>query len=164
MANATSLDERLSACGLLIRVVTLLAMVISRPSSTHATPRATTSIVWKRDQPSRSSRAGMRLRIGAPYRRARIVLSMSCWPFQPPFFTLSLGYSHGRSAPNHRNQMTDSPVPSRSTRSSASRPRRRLSGTLSCGPGSRQGMDVRRLRPRDARPGRMSGREGLSRG
>ena len=45
MANDTSLDERFSDCGLLMRVVTLLAMVISRPSSTHATPSATTSIV-----------------------------------------------------------------------------------------------------------------------
>ena len=62
-ANATLADERLSDALLLMSPVTLLAMVISRPSSTQATPRATTSMVWKRDQPSRSSRAGMRLRM-----------------------------------------------------------------------------------------------------
>ena len=53
----------MSACWLLIRLVTLLAIVISRPSRTHATPRATTNMVWNRDQPSRSSRAGIRLRM-----------------------------------------------------------------------------------------------------
>ena len=62
-AKATSEEERLSACGLLTSAVTLLAMVISRPSRTQATPRATTSLVWNRDQPSRSSRAGIRLRM-----------------------------------------------------------------------------------------------------
>ena len=41
----------------------LLAIVISRPSSTHATPRAMTKRVWNRDQPKRSSLAGIRLRI-----------------------------------------------------------------------------------------------------
>ena len=43
-----------------------LAIVISRPSSTQATPRATTSIVWNRDQPSRSRRAGTSVRIVPP--------------------------------------------------------------------------------------------------
>jgi hypothetical protein len=47
--------------------VTLLAIMISRPSSTQATPRATTSMVWNRDHPSRSSRAGMRLRMGSVF-------------------------------------------------------------------------------------------------
>src|SRR5258708_2026571 len=41
--------------------VELDAMVISSPSSIHATPRATTSRVWNRDQRSRSIRAGTRL-------------------------------------------------------------------------------------------------------
>ena len=38
-------------------------MVISRPSRTHATPSAITSLVWNLDQGSRSIRAGMRLRM-----------------------------------------------------------------------------------------------------
>ena len=42
---------------------TLLAMVISRPSSIHAMPSAVTSLVWNRDQGSRSILAGIRLRI-----------------------------------------------------------------------------------------------------
>ena len=42
---------------------TLLAMVISRPSRTHATPSATTILVWNLDQGSRSIRAGIRLRM-----------------------------------------------------------------------------------------------------
>ena len=42
---------------------TLLAMVISRPSRTQATPSAITSLVWNRDHGSRSIRAGIRLRI-----------------------------------------------------------------------------------------------------
>jgi hypothetical protein len=46
-----------------MKLVTLLATVISRPSSTHATPRAMMSRVWKPDHPSRSSRAGMTLRM-----------------------------------------------------------------------------------------------------
>ena len=62
-AKATSDEERLRACFWLMRPSALLAMVISRPSSTQATPRATTKRVWNRDQPRRSSRAGMRLRI-----------------------------------------------------------------------------------------------------
>ena len=62
-AKATPAEERFSACLELIRLVTLLAMVISSPSSTQATPRATTSRVWNRDQPRRSSRAGIRLRM-----------------------------------------------------------------------------------------------------
>src|ERR1700756_5117661 len=46
--------------------LTLLAIVISSPSSTHATPSAVTSLVWNRDHGSRSIRAGIRLRILAP--------------------------------------------------------------------------------------------------
>ena len=42
---------------------TMLAMVISRPSRIQATPSAITSLVWNRDQGSRSIRAGMRLRM-----------------------------------------------------------------------------------------------------
>ena len=42
---------------------TLLAIVISRPSRTQATPSATTSRVWNLDQGSRSIRAGIRLRM-----------------------------------------------------------------------------------------------------
>ncbi len=77
-ANDTSPEERFRACGLLMRVVTLLAIVTSNPSSTHATPSATTSIVWKRDQPSRSSRAGIRLRIGSlPVRAVPDLFSVS---------------------------------------------------------------------------------------
>jgi hypothetical protein len=44
---------------------TLLAIVISKPSRIQATPSATTSRVWNRDQGSLSIRAGMRLRIAA---------------------------------------------------------------------------------------------------
>jgi hypothetical protein len=44
-ANATPADDRFNDCLLLIKLVTLLAIVISSPSSTHATPSATTSIV-----------------------------------------------------------------------------------------------------------------------
>ena len=62
-AKATSEDERFRACFWLIRPSALLAIVISRPSSTQATPRAMTKRVWKRDQPRRSRRAGMRLLI-----------------------------------------------------------------------------------------------------
>src|SRR5579863_8205021 len=40
---------------------TLAAMVISRPSSIHATPSAITSLVWNFDQGNRSIRAGIRL-------------------------------------------------------------------------------------------------------
>ena len=75
--------------------VTLLAMMISRPSSTHATPRATTSIVWNRDQPSRSSRAGIRLRMGSVSAWA-VPLGVACsrTMCQPP--VLCDWYSHVR--------------------------------------------------------------------
>src|ERR1700683_2908305 len=43
--------------------LTLLAIVISKPSRIQATPRAITSLVWNRDHGSRSIRAGIRLRI-----------------------------------------------------------------------------------------------------
>ena len=43
--------------------LTLLAIVISRPSRIHATPSAITSRVWNLDQGSRSIRAGIRLRM-----------------------------------------------------------------------------------------------------
>jgi hypothetical protein len=43
--KATEAEERLRAALLLIRLVALLAIVISRPSSTHATPRAMTNRV-----------------------------------------------------------------------------------------------------------------------
>src|ERR1700722_18545437 len=62
--KATEADDRLRAALPLIRLVELLAMVISRPSRIHATPRATTKRVWKRDQRSRSMRAGTRLVTG----------------------------------------------------------------------------------------------------
>ena len=42
------------------------AMVISSPSSTQATPRATTIRVWNGAHESRSMRAGTVLRTGAP--------------------------------------------------------------------------------------------------
>src|SRR5215469_2208719 len=61
--SATALADM---CRVLFRVrlgPTLLAMVISRPSRTHATPSATTSLVWNLDQGSLSIRAGMRLRM-----------------------------------------------------------------------------------------------------
>src|SRR5262249_21296201 len=45
---------------------TLVAIVISSPSSTQATPSAVASLVWSRDHGSRSMRAGIRLRILAP--------------------------------------------------------------------------------------------------
>src|SRR5580693_1170709 len=41
---------------------TLAAIVISRPSRTHATPRAITSLVWNRDHGNLSIRAGIRVR------------------------------------------------------------------------------------------------------
>ena len=53
-------------CSVLFRVrsgPTLLAIVISSPSRTHATPSATTILVWNLDHGSRSIRAGIRLRI-----------------------------------------------------------------------------------------------------
>ncbi|GGK93482.1 hypothetical protein GCM10007964_39940 [Sphaerisporangium melleum] len=40
---------------------TALAIVISSPSSTHATPSAATIRVWNPDHGNRSSRAGTRL-------------------------------------------------------------------------------------------------------
>ncbi len=43
--------------------VMLLANVISRPSSTHATPSAVSTRVWNLDQGSRSMRAGIRVEI-----------------------------------------------------------------------------------------------------
>src|ERR1700730_703287 len=48
---------------LLSAPATELATVISRPSSTQATPRAITILVWNRDHGSRSTRAGIRLRV-----------------------------------------------------------------------------------------------------
>ena len=48
--------------GLVSTRLTALARVISRPSRIHATPSATTILVWNRDHGSRSSRAGIRLR------------------------------------------------------------------------------------------------------
>src|SRR5215467_15569630 len=44
--------------------LTELATVICSPSRIHAPPRPMTSRVWNGDQFSRSSRAGIRLRIG----------------------------------------------------------------------------------------------------
>ena len=61
--SATALADMCSVL-LWVRVgPTLLAMVISRPSRTHATPSAITSLVWNLDQGSLSIRAGMRLRM-----------------------------------------------------------------------------------------------------
>ena len=60
--NATEPEPRPSAAGLLMMALTLLAIVISRPSRIHATPSAMTSRVWNVDQSSRSMRAGTKLR------------------------------------------------------------------------------------------------------
>ena len=61
--SATALADMCSVL-LWVRVgPTLLAMVISSPSRTHATPSAITSRVWNLDQGSLSIRAGMRLRM-----------------------------------------------------------------------------------------------------
>src|SRR3954451_22342798 len=62
--KATEPEDSPSASGLLMMLVTLPAMVISRPSRIHATPRAMTRRVWNRDHPIRSIRAGTRDRIG----------------------------------------------------------------------------------------------------
>src|SRR5581483_2494497 len=65
--------------GLLMMFETLLAMVISRPSRTHATPSAMTMRVWNFDQSRRSSRAGTRLRFGcvSDVGRSVIVVDMA---------------------------------------------------------------------------------------
>ena len=69
--SATALADMCSVL-LWVRVgPTLLAMVISRPSRTHATPSATTSLVWNLDQGSRSIRAGIRLRMPVARRLRR---------------------------------------------------------------------------------------------
>src|SRR5579862_3848562 len=59
--KATEAELMPRACLELMTLVTLAAMVISRPSRTQATPRAMTMRVWNRDQPRRSMRAGMTL-------------------------------------------------------------------------------------------------------
>ena len=61
--SATALADMFSAAFWVSSGPTLLAMVISRPSRTHATPRAITSLVWNFDHGSRSIRAGIRLRM-----------------------------------------------------------------------------------------------------
>ena len=55
---------RLSVSGWVSLLVTELAIVIDRPSSIQAVPRPRTRRVWNGDQRSRSSRAGIVLRIG----------------------------------------------------------------------------------------------------
>src|ERR1700722_13591796 len=55
---------RLSVSGWVSLLDTELAMVMDRPSSTQAVPRPRTRRVWNGDHRSRSSRAGMVLRIG----------------------------------------------------------------------------------------------------
>src|ERR1700753_191303 len=70
----------------------LAAMVISRPSRTQATPRATTIFVWNLDQGSRSIRAGMTLRIVGPSAR----------PDADAIVHLRLKQCSGRSYPDDR--------------------------------------------------------------
>ena len=61
--SATELADRLSAARSVRLGPTLLAIVISSPSRIQATPSAVTSRVWNLDQGSRSTLAGIRLRI-----------------------------------------------------------------------------------------------------
>ena len=61
--SATPLADMCSVSGEVRLGPTLLAMVISSPSRTQATPSATTILVWNLDHGSRSIRAGIRLRI-----------------------------------------------------------------------------------------------------
>jgi hypothetical protein len=56
--------DRFSVLAWVSLLVTELAIVISRPSRIQAVPGPSTSRVWNGDQRSRSSRAGMVLRIG----------------------------------------------------------------------------------------------------
>ena len=101
--KATSEEERLRACFSMMRPSALLAMVISRPSSTQATPRAMTSRVWNRDHPKRSSRAGMRLRIvpsGGCSRSGRPGASMLIVATSPPFRATLTEIALPRNAPD----------------------------------------------------------------
>ena len=86
---AMSATEEADMCSVLFRVrsgPTLLAMVISSPSRTHATPSATTILVWNLDHGSRSIRAGIRLRIPglAVSGVAVIAPSLMRWKRAPP--------------------------------------------------------------------------------
>src|SRR5690348_12719704 len=76
----TAVEDMFSVSGCARAPATELAMVISSPSSTHATPSAMTSRVWNGDHGSRSTLAGIRLRTtpGA----ASVVVSMSGPPSQ----------------------------------------------------------------------------------
>jgi hypothetical protein len=62
--DAACTVNRCSVLAWVSLLVTELAIVISRPSRIHAVPSPSTSRVWNGDQRSRSSRAGMVLRIG----------------------------------------------------------------------------------------------------
>ena len=56
-------------------LVTELAIVTDRPSSTHAAPSPMTRRVWKGVQRKRSSRAGIVLRIGCWGRVATVAMA-----------------------------------------------------------------------------------------
>src|ERR1700722_3621386 len=62
--EAASAVVRCSVLDAVSLPVTELAIVTDRPSRTQAVPRPRTKRVWNGDQRSRSSRAGMVLRIG----------------------------------------------------------------------------------------------------
>ena len=87
--SATALADM---CSVLVWVrvgPTLLAMVISSPSKTHATPSATTNLVWNLDHGSRSIRAGIRLRIpglavSGVAVIAPLLVALSCGHWRPP--------------------------------------------------------------------------------
>src|SRR6478609_2070317 len=58
----TAAEDRPRVSGWVSVSATALATVISKPSRIHATPSATTILVWNGDHGSRSRRAGIRLR------------------------------------------------------------------------------------------------------
>src|ERR1700733_2777533 len=62
--EAASVVDRASVLAWVSLLLTELAIVTDRPSSTQAVPRPRTSRVWNGDQRRRSSRAGIVLRIG----------------------------------------------------------------------------------------------------
>jgi len=67
--------DRFSVLAWVSLPLTELAIVISRPSRIQAVPSPSTSRVWNGDQRSRSSRAGIVLRIGCGSFVATVVMS-----------------------------------------------------------------------------------------